>query len=155
MALDNQQGYTDIKKKTTLSQKYRKVKKDIKDLEKKTGNNFETWAGGVETKYGKYGAQKLKSAENYLNYQKKNLKTQFDELLDIKFLSAESGDTKSMKYLKKTFSAALIELKPKIEKILAELMVKTLGCDQDSSFPANTSVYIKVKSIDLLNSPIL
>ena len=151
MALDNQQGYTDIKKKTTLSQKYRKVKKDIKDLEKKTGNNFETWAGGVETKYGKYGAQKLKSAENYLNYQKKNLKTQFDELLDIKFLSAESGDTKSMKYLKKTFSAALIELKPKIEKILAELMVKTLGCDQDSSFPANTSVYIKVKSIDLLN----
>ena len=35
MALDNQQGYTDIKKKTTLSQKYRKVKKDIKDLEKK------------------------------------------------------------------------------------------------------------------------
>ena len=31
----------------------------------------------VETKYGKYGAQKLKSAENYLNYQKKNLKTGF------------------------------------------------------------------------------
>ena len=40
MALDNQQGYTDIKKKTTLSQKYRKVKKDIKDLEKNTEWNL-------------------------------------------------------------------------------------------------------------------
>ena len=60
-------------------------------------------------------AKKLKS-----KYQKE-LKSQFDEMLDLIFITNNSGgQTKS--YLKRTFVTALNELKPKVFE-LKEVMV--------------------------------
>ena len=150
MALDTGVGYDDIKKNVTASQKYKQVKTDIKKLEKKTGESFENWGGGLESKYGKFANKQLTSAEKNVQKYKKDIKTQFDQMLEIKFLTEKSGETKTAKYLKKTFVTALEQIKPKILDLISELGVKAVGCEQDQQFPANTSVYINVKSIDLL-----
>ena len=150
MALDTGVGYDDIKKNVTASQKYKQVKTDIKKLEKKTGESFENWGGELETKYGKFANKQLTSAEKNVQKYKKDIKTQFDQMLEIKFLTEKSGDTKTSKYLKKIFVTALEQIKPKILDLISELGVKAVGCEQDQQFPANTSVYINVKSIDLL-----
>jgi len=150
MALDTGVGYDDIKKNVTASQKYKQVKTDIKKLEKKTGESFENWGGGLESKYGKFANKQLTSAEKNVQKYKKDIKTQFDQMLEIKFLTEKSGDTKTSKYLKKIFVTALEQIKPKILDLISELGVKAVGCEQDQQFPANTSVYINVKSIDLL-----
>jgi hypothetical protein len=150
MALDATVGYDDIKKNVTASQKYKQVKTDIKKLEKKTGESFENWGGGLESKFGKFGNKQLTSAEKNIQKYKKDIKTQFDQMLEIKFLTEKSGDTKTAKYLKKTFVTALEQIKPKILDLVSDLAVKAVGCEQDQQFPANTTVYINVNSIDLL-----
>lgn len=150
MALDTSDGYDKIKKNVTTSQKYNQVKKDIKELEKNSGNSFEDWSGGLESKFGKFANKQLTSAEKNKQKFQKDFKTQFDQMLEIKFLTQKNGDSKTTKYLKKTFVTAIEQIKPKIFDIVSELGIKAVGCESEQEFPANTTVYIKVGSIDLV-----
>jgi hypothetical protein len=150
MALDIDDGYKKIKKEVTTKQKYNQVKKDIKQLEKKAGDSFEDWGGGLESKFGKFANKQLSSAEKAQQKFKKDFKTQFDQMLEIKFLTQKSGDKKATKYLKKTFVTAIEQIKPKIFDIVSELGVKAVGCESEQEFPANTTVYIKVGAIDFV-----
>jgi hypothetical protein len=150
MALDIDDGYKKIKKEVTTKQKYNQVKKDITQLEKKAGNSFEDWGGGLESKFGKFANKQLSSAEKAQQKFKKDFKTQFDQMLEIKFLTQKSGDKKATKYLKKTFVTAIEQIKPKIFDIVSELGVKAVGCESEQEFPANTTVYIKVGAIDFV-----
>ena len=150
MALDTEDGYDKIKKSVSVSKKYVEVKKDIKKLKKKTGDSFEEWGGGLESKFGKYANKQLSSAEKNVQKYSKSIKTQFDQMLEIKFLTEKKGDGKTKKYLKKTFVSALEQIKPQIFDIISELGVKAVGCESEQEFPANTSVYIKVGAIDLV-----
>jgi hypothetical protein len=150
MALDIDDGYKKIKKEVTTKQKYNQVKKDIKQLEKNTGDSFEDWSGGLESKFGKFANKQLSSAEKTQQKFKKDFKTQFDQMLEIKFLTQKSGDKKATKYLKKTFVTAIEQIKPKIFDIVSELGVKAVGCESEQEFPANTTVYIKVGAIDFV-----
>lgn len=148
MALDNDDGYKKIKKEITTKQKYNQVKKDIKKLKKKNGDSFENWGGGLENKFGKFANKQLTSAEKTTQKFQKELKSQFDEMLEIKFLTNKNGDTKTIKYLKKIFVTAIEEIKPQIFNIVSELGINAVGCESEQSFPANTSIYIKVGSVD-------
>ena len=150
MALDIDDGYKKIKKEVTTKQKYNQVKKDIKQLEKKAGDSFEDWGGGLESKFGKFANKQLSSAEKAQQKFKKDFKTQFDQMLEIKFLTQKNGDKKATKYLKKTFVTAIEQIKPKIFDIVSELGVKAVGCESEQEFPANTTVYIKVGSVDFV-----
>jgi hypothetical protein len=150
MALDTNDGFNEIKKNITTSQKYNQIKKDIKELEKNTGNSFEDWGGGLESKFGKFANKQLTSAEKNTQKYRKDIKTQFDQMLEIKFLTEKNGNKKTTKYLKKTFVTAIEQIKPKIFDIVSELGIKAVGCDSEQEFPANTTFYIKVGSIDLV-----
>jgi hypothetical protein len=150
MALDIDDGYKQIKKEVTTKQKYNQVKKDIKQLEKNTGDSFEDWGGGLESKFGKFANKQLSSAEKAKQKFQKDFKTQFDQMLEVKFLTQKNGDNKTAKYLKKTFVTAIEQIKPQIFDIVSELGVKAVGCESEQEFPANTTVYIKVGSIDFL-----
>jgi hypothetical protein len=152
MALDTEDGYDKIKKSVSVSKKYVEVKKDIKKLKKKTGDSFEEWGGGLESKFGKYANKQLSSAEKNVQKYSKSIKSQFDQMLEIKFLTEKKGDGKTKKYLKKTFVSALEQIKPQIFDIISELGVKAVGCESEQEFPANTSVYIKVGAIDLVGT---
>jgi hypothetical protein len=150
MPLDIDDGYKKIKKEVTTKQKYNQVKKDIKQLEKNTGDSFEDWGGGLESKFGKFANKQLTSAEKAKQKFQKNFKTQFDQMLEVKFLTQKNGDKKTAKYLKKIFVTAIEQIKPQIFDIVSELGVKAVGCESEQEFPANTTVYIKVGAIDFL-----
>lgn len=150
MPLDIDDGYKKIKKEVTTKQKYNQVKKDIKQLEKKAGDSFEDWGGGLESKFGKFANKQLSSAEKAKEKFQKDFKTQFDQMLEIKFLTQKSGDTKTTKYLKKTFVTAIEQIKPQIFDIVSELGVKAVGCESEQEFPANATFYIKVGAIDFM-----
>jgi hypothetical protein len=150
MALDINDGYKTIQKKISSTQKYKQVDKDIQDLKKKSGDSLEIVSkdvskqlSGVKTEVDKFG----KSI--------RDTKSQLDKLFDItKLLSNDNGrggGSKTTKYLKKTFVSAIKELTPKLKGIINELGVKAIGCSEDQEYTPNTSVYIKVSSIDLFN----
>lgn len=150
MALDLNDGYKAVQKKVSATQKYKDIKKDTDDLKKRKGESFET-AKKEKTEQLSSLTQKAKDFEKKIEKKK----TQFDELLDInKLLSngkEKSGTTKTVKYLKRVFVTALTELKPQIKDILNSLGTSAIGCAQDQEFVANQSIYLRVKSFDLVN----
>ena len=151
MALDINDGYKVVKEKVSATQKYKDIKKDADDLKKRKGDSLETAK--------KLTSQQLSNLKEKRDKFKKDLndskKTQFDQLLDItKLLSKggeKSGQTKTTKYLKKVFVTAITELKPQIKDILNSLGTSAIGCSQDQTYVGNQSIYIKVKSFDLVN----
>ena len=150
MALDINDGYKAVQKKVSATQKYKDIKKDADDLKKRKGESFET-AKKEKTEQLSSLTQKAKDFEKKIEKKK----TQFDELLDLNKLLAnsqeKSGNTKTVKYLKKVFVTALTELKPQIKDILNSLGTSAIGCAQDQDFVANQSIYLRVKSFDLSN----
>jgi F0F1-type ATP synthase membrane subunit b/b' len=138
---DINDGYKSISNKITTNKKYKKLKEDVDELKKKKGETFEKSKSKVSTTLS--DAQKLKK-----KYQKQ-LKTQLDNLLELKFLSTGSGNS-TKQYLKKTFVKAIKELQPKIIELLTQEVVKTVGCSQDQTFNQQT-FYIRVKALDLTN----
>ena len=141
MAQDTEDGFNDVEKKTTILKKYKKVSSDIEDLRKKAGKTLEKKKSEVSTQ--------LSDAKKLKNKYQKEIKTQFDKLLDLNFQSLGSGKS-SNGYIKKTFTKAIKEIIPKLDDILLELMLTAVGCSQDQEFVPQT-IYIRVKSVDLLN----
>ena len=141
MAQDTEDGFNDVEKKTTILKKYKKVSSDIEDLRKKAGKTLEKKKSEVSTQ--------LSDAKKLKNKYQKEIKTQFDKLLDLNFQSLGSGKS-SNGYIKKTFTKAIKEIIPKLDDILLELMLSAVGCSHDQEFVPQT-IYIRVKSVDLLN----
>ena len=142
MAQDTEDGFNEVDKKTTVLKKYKKANDDVKELRKKAGKTLEKKKSEVSTQ--------LSDAKKLKNKYQKEIKTQFDKLLDLNFLSLGAGKS-SQGYLKKTFTKAIKEIVPKLDDILLELMLTAVGCSQDQEFVPQT-IYIRVKSVDLLNT---
>jgi hypothetical protein len=148
MALDINDGYKSIQKKISSTQKYKQVDKDIQDLKKKNGESLE-----IANKEISKQLSGVKTEVDKFKTDIKKKKSQLDELLNLtKILSNDNGrggGSKTSKYLKKTFVSAIKELTPNLKGILNELGVKAIGCSEDQEYTPNTSIYIKVSSIDL------
>lgn len=160
MAIDIQEGYNEIGGSIQKNQTYKKLSRDYKKLKKKVGSSFEKKKSKVTKRY-----EKGKSKFN--KWQKKQ-NSQLDELLKIKFLSADDQFTEGLKdldpnklekfkkggdvkkYIIGKFITALNELKPKILSLLQEEVLKTAGCSDDQTYQPNQDLYINVKSIDFL-----
>ena len=138
---DINDGYKSISNKITTNKKYKKLKEDIDQLKKKKGETFEKAKSKTSTT--------LSEATNLKKKYQKQLKTQLDNLLELKFLSTGSGNG-TKQYLKKTFVKAIKELQPKIIELLTQEVIKTVGCSQDQTYNQQT-FYIRVKAIDLTN----
>ena len=139
--LDVNEGFNSVGDKISTNKKYKKIKEDSDNLKKKRGSSFEKKQSSVSTQLS--DAQKTKK-----RYQKEQ-KTQIDNLLELKSLSTGSGDS-TKKYLKKTFTKSIQELKPKIVELLTQEIVSAVGCSQDQEF-TNQTIYIRVKPLDLQN----
>jgi hypothetical protein len=148
MALDINDGYKSIQKKISSTQKYKQVDKDIQDLKKKNGESLE-----IANKEISKQLSGVKKEVDKFEKSIRDKKSQLDELLNLtKILSNDNGrggGSKTSKYLKKTFVSAIKELTPNLKSILNELGVKAIGCSEDQEYTPNTSIYIKVSSIDL------
>lgn len=138
---DINDGFKSISDKVTTNKKYKKIKDDVDNLKKKAGSSFEKASDKTSTT--------LSEASNLKKKYQKNLKTQLDNLLELKFLSTGSGNN-TKQYLKKSFVKAIKELQPKIIELLNQEVIKTIGCSQDQTY-INQTLYIRVKAIDLQN----
>lgn len=138
---DINDGFKSISDKVTTNKKYKKIKDDVDNLKKKAGSSFEKASDKTSTTLS--DASKLKKKHQ------KNLKTQLDNLLELKFLSTGSGNN-TKQYLKKSFVKAIKELQPKIIELLNQEVIRTVGCSQDQTY-INQTLYIRVKAIDLQN----
>jgi hypothetical protein len=160
MGIDLQEGYDSIGSSIQKNQKYKQLSNDYKRLKKKYGDAFEK---NKKETTSRYNEQKKK-----FDKWKQKQSNQLDELLKIKFLSAndqfgevltnldpnklekykKGGDLQ--KYLIGKFITALNDLKPKILELLEEEVLNTAGCSDDQVYQPNQDLYINVKSIDFL-----
>jgi len=160
MGIDIDEGYKSIGDSIQKNQTYKKLSKDYKKLKKKTGDSFEKKKSKI--------TKRLDSSKTKFNKWQKKQNSQLDELLKIKFLSAndlfneelnkldpnklekykKGGDVK--KYIIGKFITALNELKPKILELLQQEILKTAGCSDDQVYQPNQDLFLNVKSIDFL-----
>jgi hypothetical protein len=144
MALDENQGYDDVKNKVKSYQSYNNLKQQYNSVTKKGGDSFEQAKQDVTTQLNQVKEQK--------NAYQRQIKNQFEQLLDISKLTGGKGGN-TAKYLKKTFIKIYSKIRPEIDNILIGEVADLLGCDQQQSFQANgQKLYIKLKSIDLRGS---
>ena len=78
---------------------------------------------------------------------KRDIKNQFQQLLDINDLLGEQGSN-SLASLKRLMLQTLKVAKPYLNQIIFDEAINAIGCDQQQNFTGQT-FYIKVSSIDL------
>lgn len=143
MALDRQEGYDQVKNKIKASKEYANVKDKYDSVTKKYGDALEQKKSEITNQLN--DAKKL--AEGY----KKEIKSQFEELLDISALTGGKGGN-TIKYLKKIFLKTINKIRPEIDEIVIGELVNALGCDQQQTYTGGQAFFIKLKSIDLFSS---
>lgn len=139
MALDLKEGYSGIKKKINSTKAYKDLKNQYDKAKKKNGDSFEESKKKVQ--------KNLTEAKKNAKKIKQEVKTQFEELLDISRITGGKG-TNTIAYLKRAFIKTIEKIKPELDDILIDEIIKILGCDQQQNYAAQ-DVYISLKSIDL------
>ena len=141
MATDLNSGYKKVQDKVNSTKSYNNLKTKYDDLKHRSGESFDQTKSDVTQTI-----DKLK--EQTKSYQRE-LKSQFDQLLDITKIVGGKGST-SVKYIKNMLTKVLKDIEPKIAEILQQESLTAVGCDQQQTFSI-APLYIKVKTIDLGN----
>ena len=140
-SLDLSESYKDAQSKIESYKSYKDLKQSYDDVTKKAGDSFEKAKEEVSQ-----SLDKLK--EEQKRYQRQ-VKTQFEQLLDINNLTGGKGSN-SIRYVKTKLIQAMKNIEPKILELLEQNAISAIGCEQQQSYSAQT-LYIKVKSIDLID----
>lgn len=138
-SLDLNADYKKAQDKITATKAYTELKSDYSKARKKSGEAFEKAKSDVTSSLNSV-KEKTKSFE-------KQIKTQFEQLLDINNLTGGKGSN-SVNYIKNLLLKTLKNIEPKIQEILYEECLSAVGCDQQQTFDAQV-LYIKVSSIDI------
>ena len=160
MSLDLNSDYLKVQEKVQAAKTYNELKDQYDKAVKKVGDSFEKSNSKVQTSLNKVnkGIDKANESINKVDdkleefnektksYQKQ-LKTQFDQLLDLSNLTGGKGSN-TIRYIKLLLLKTLRNIEPKIREILLEEIFKTSGCDQNQTYTSE-KIYISVKSIDL------
>jgi hypothetical protein len=139
MSLDLNADYKKIQDKVSATKSYTDAKAQYSAAKKKAGETFDEKKSDV--------TQSLNSVKEQTKRFEKQIKSQFEQLLDINNITGGKGSN-SIKYIKKLLLQTLKNIEPKILEILNEESLNAVGCDQQQMFNGQT-LYIKVSSIDL------
>jgi len=139
MSLDLNADYKKIQDKVSATKSYTNAKAQYSAEKKKAGETFDEKKSDV--------TQSLNSVKEQTKRFEKQIKSQFEQLLDINNITGGKGSN-SIKYIKKLLLQTLKNIEPKILEILNEESLNAVGCDQQQMFNGQT-LYIKVSSIDL------
>ena len=140
-SLDLSESYKDAQSKIESYKSYKDLKQSYDDVTKKAGDSFEKAKDEVSQ-----SLDKLKEEQKRFQRQ---VKTQFEQLLDINNLTGGKGSN-SIRYVKTKLIQAMKNIEPKILELLEQNAISAIGCEQQQSYSAQT-LYIKVKSIDLID----
>ena len=141
-SLDLGVDYKKIQDKVTATRNYNELKTQYDDTRKQAGETFEQKKAAVTGQLGKIKEQTKR-------YQKE-IKNQFEQLLDLANTTGGKGSG-SPSYIKRLLITALKNIEPKLSQIALEESINAVGCDQQQAYNGNSTYYIKVKSVDLLN----
>jgi len=140
-SLDLNVDYKKIQDKITATKSYNDLRNQYNSVIKESGKSFEPSKSDVTQSINKI-------KEQTKSYQRE-LKNQFDQLLDITKITGGKGSN-SLRYIKSKLVETIQSIEPKIAEILLDEAFNAVGCDQQQVYNAQ-SIYVKVKSIDLVN----
>jgi hypothetical protein len=140
MSTDLNFEYKDIQSKTQALQTYTESKQQYNRAQKVNGSSFEQLDSSVQNS--------LDQVKDLTKSYQKQVKNQFDQLLDLGRITGGSGGN-TLKYIRRVLTLSLKNSTSRILEILNSEVAKTIGCDQNTSYSSQT-LYISVKSIDLL-----
>ena len=139
MSLDLNSDYKKVQDKVSATKAYTDLKSQYSASQKKAGESFDSKNEDV--------SQSINKIKEQTKRFEKQIKSQFEQLLDINNITGGKGSN-SIKYVKKLLLQTLKNIEPKIQEILNEESLNAVGCDQQQMFNGQT-LYIKVSSIDL------
>jgi hypothetical protein len=144
MSLDLSYDYDAAKKKIAATSTYKDLKTKIDKLQKRAGDSQEEAIDQLQ--------QGLNQVKDQTKRFQKEIKNQFEQLLDINNVTGGKGSN-SIAYIKRLLIQTLKNIEPKIAALLNEESLKAVGCDQQQTYTPNTDpnspLYVKVGSIDL------
>lgn len=146
MAIESSFG--DVTSKIKSYKAFAQVNEDIKKLKDNSSDAFQENKEKLVTQLDRLKEQ-VTGGTNTKKYTKQ-IKSQLDELLGIAQQTKGSGLDTS-KFLMKKVIKAWRKVSPEISKILADEIIKTIGCSQEQTYQAGNPIYIKVSSVDLLD----
>lgn len=140
-------SFGDVTSKIKSYKTFGQVTQDINKLKNNPGDAFQGNKESLVTQLDRLKEQVTGSTAS--KKYAKQIKNQIEELLGIAQQTKGTGLDTS-KFLMKKVIKAWRKVSPEISKILADEIIKTIGCSQEQTFQANT-IYIKVSSVDLLD----
>lgn len=138
---DINNGYKSVQDKINTTKSYTNLKSKYDGLKKNAGTTFDQKKSDV--------SQSINNIKDQTKSYQKELKNQFEQLLDISSITGGKGSN-SIKYIKAKMTKVLHKLEPKIAEILYNESLTAVGCDQEQTF-SSQSIYVKVKSVDIGN----
>lgn len=142
MALDLQDSYGSIEEKIKAGRTYLEVKQSAIKLKNEAKDNLEQAKNLTTTTVDKLKEQKKR-------YQRQ-IKTQMDHMLSTLQFNSGAGGA-SLNYVKAKFIEVLLRIGPKIFDSLVKESIHSLGCSAQQAFDGTQTLYIKVKSTDIIN----
>jgi hypothetical protein len=140
-SLDINFDYNKIQKKLNATKSFTDIKSQYNEVTKKSGESFEKTKSQV--------SESLNSAKNQTKRYQKQVKNQFEQLLDLSNISGGKGSG-SPKYIKKLLIRTIKNVQPKLRTIVIKDCLTALGCDQQQTYTSGP-IYIKISSVDLFN----
>jgi hypothetical protein len=133
--------YNKIQKKVNATKTYANAKSQYNNAGKQVGESFEKTKKDVSQSLDKFKDQTKR-------YQKQ-IKNQFEQLLDLANTTGGNGSG-SPKYIKKLLIRTIHNIQPRLRTIVMDSCLTALGCDQQQTYGPD-DVWIKVGSIDLFS----
>lgn len=139
MAVDLNQGYKEVKSNVSALKTFKDAKSNIKNIKSK--------AADAEAKANSEIANGLDKIKEQKNRLQKEVENQFSQLLGVlKSTQGQGPDT--VRLLQKMIVKTIKKIKPEVEQILVDEIIKLLGCSFQQTFEGNQSLYIKVRTVD-------
>lgn len=143
MAVDINEELKKSANKTSVYKSYKEYKKQYDTLKKKAGSSQEKANDFLSDQLSNFTKKRKKHTAN--------AKTFLDELI-TQLKDLKGSGIQSDKLIKRIFINSLKTLKPQIKPLLIESIKKALSCEGVQLYTFNQTVYVPVKSVDLLGS---
>jgi hypothetical protein len=140
-SLDINFDYNKIQKKVNATKSFTDIKSQYDEANRKAGQSFEKTKSQV--------SESLTSVKNQTKRYQKQVKNQFEQLLDLTNTTGGNGSG-SPSYIKRLLIRTIKNVQPRLRTIVIKDCLTALGCDQQQTYTSGP-VYVKVSSIDLFN----
>jgi hypothetical protein len=143
MAVDINEELKKSANKTSVYKSYKEYKTQYDQLKKKAGSSQESSNDFLSDQLSNFTKKRKKHTANS--------KTFLDELI-TQLKDLKGSGIESDKLIKRIFINSLKTLKPQIKPLLIDSVKKALSCEGVQLYTINQTVYVPVKSVDLLGS---